>query len=217
MAKLKIDIVSDVVCPWCLLGKARLEQALAQMPDVEAEIHWRPYMLDPSIPLGGVDRKAYMEKKFGTGPQLAEAHARLEGLGSEVGINYKFDAIKIAPNTMDAHRLIRWAAQAGPGIQNKVVDRLFRLYFEEGANIGDHEILIGVARDCAMDPEIVRQLLPLDAEEAGVIGEIAEAKKVGIQGVPCFIFNQKYAVSGAQTPDVLIKAMRGAMQEAATA
>lgn len=211
MAKLKIDIVSDVVCPWCLLGKARLEQALAAVPDIEPEIHWRPYMLDPTIPRGGLDRKQYMEKKFGPGPQLAEAHARLEGLGREAGVNYNFDAIKVSPNTMDAHRVIRWAAQAGPGIQNKVVDRLFRLYFEEGADIGDHEVLAGVAQECGMDPEIVRQLLPLDAEESGVIGEIAEAKKLGIQGVPCFIFNQKYAVSGAQTPDVLIEAMRGAL------
>lgn len=211
MAKLKIDIVSDVVCPWCLLGKARLEQALAAVPDIEPEIHWRPYMLDPTIPRGGVDRKQYMEKKFGPGPQLAEAHARLEGLGREAGVNYNFEAIKVSPNTMDAHRVIRWAAQAGPGIQNKVVDRLFRLYFEEGADIGDHEVLAGVAQECGMDPEIVRQLLPLDAEESGVIGEIAEAKKLGIQGVPCFIFNQKYAVSGAQTPDVLIEAMRGAL------
>jgi predicted DsbA family dithiol-disulfide isomerase len=215
MAKLKIDIVSDVVCPWCLLGKARLEQALAQMPDVEAEIHWRPYQLDPTIPRGGVDRKAYMEKKFGTGPQLAQAHARLEGLGSEVGIAYKFDAIKVAPNTIDAHRLIRWAAQAGPGIQDKVVDRLFRLYFEEGADIGNHTVLLKVAKECGMDKSIVSQLLPTDAEEAGVIGEIAQAKQVGVQGVPCFIFNQKYAVSGAQTPEVLMEAMRGAMKEAA--
>lgn len=217
MAVLKIDIVSDVVCPWCLLGKARLEQALAAMPDVEPEIHWRPYMLDPTIPRGGVDRKAYMEKKFGTGPQLAEAHARLEAMGREVGINYKFDAIKVSPNTMDAHRMIRWAAQAGPGIQNKVVDRLFRLYFEEGADIGNHEVLIKTAAECGMDPEIVRQLLPIDAEEAGVNGEIAQARQIGVQGVPFFIFNQKYAVSGAQTPDVLIEAMRGAMKEVETA
>jgi predicted DsbA family dithiol-disulfide isomerase len=214
MATLKIDIVSDVVCPWCLLGKARLEQALAQMPDVEAEIHWRPYMLDQSIPRGGVDRKQYMEKKFGAGPQLAEAHARLEGLGREAGIAYKFDAIKVSPNTMDAHRLIRWAAQAGPGIQDKVVDRLFRLYFEDGADIGNHTVLLKVAHECGMDNSIVSQLLATGAEEAGVIGEIEQARRIGVQGVPCFIFNQKYAVSGAQTPDVLVEAMRGALKDA---
>ena len=107
------------------LGKARLERALAAMQDVTAEIHWRPYQLDPTIPRGGVDRKAYMETKFGTGPALGEVHEQLEGFGREVGIHYEFDAIKVSPNTMDAHRLIRWAAQAGPGIQGKVVDRLF--------------------------------------------------------------------------------------------
>jgi predicted DsbA family dithiol-disulfide isomerase len=217
MAKLKIDIVSDVVCPWCLLGKARLEQALAQMPDVEAEIHWRPFQLDPTISRGGVDHKAYMERKFGSGPRLAEAQSRLETLGEEAGIAYKFNAIKVSPNTLDAHRLIRWAAQAGPGIQNKVVDRLFRLYFEEGKDIGNHTVLLKVAGECGMDKNIVSQLLPTDAEEAGVIGEIATSKQAGIQGVPCFIFNQKYAVSGAQTPEVLMEAMRGAMKETAAA
>lgn len=210
--KVRIDIISDVVCPWCYLGKARLEKALLMVDGVEAEIHWRPYMLDPSIPRDGENRKDYMLKKFGDGPQLAEAHKRLTALGKEVGINYDFDAIEISPNTMDAHRLIRWAAQAGPGIQDKVVTALFKSYFEEGRNIGDAEVLIAVAADCGMDADIVRQLLPSEAEEAGVIGEIAQAKQLGITGVPCFVFNQKYAVSGAQEPANLIEAMRQAMQ-----
>ena len=210
-APVKIDIVSDVVCPWCYLGKARLEAALRDLPDIEADVHWRPYMLDPSIPRTGVDRKAYMEAKFGTGPQLGEAHARLEALGGEVGINYDFSAIKVSPNTMNAHRLIRWAAQAGPGIQNKAVDLLFRAYFEEGKDIGAADVLTDIARESGMDPAIVETLLPTDAEEAGVIGEIAQAKQLGVTGVPCFIINQKYAVSGAQTPDILADAIRNAV------
>jgi predicted DsbA family dithiol-disulfide isomerase len=141
-------------------------------------------------------------------------HKQLEGFGREAGIRYEFDAIKVAPNTMDAHRLIRWAAQAGPGIQGKVVDRLFKLYFTEGADIGNHAVLIKAGTDCGMDRAIMQTLLPTDAEEAGVIGEIAASKQLGITGVPCFIFNQKYAVSGAQTPDVLIEAMQGAMRDA---
>ena len=217
MKTIKIDIVSDVVCPWCYLGKARLETALGQLKDVKAEINWRPYQLDPSIPRGGVDRKQYMEAKFGTGPRLGEVHKQLEGFGREVGIRYEFDAIKVAPNTMDAHRLIRWAAQAGPGIQGKVVDRLFKLYFTEGADIGNHAVLIKAGADSGMDKAIIEALLPTDAEEAGVIGEIATSKQLGITGVPCFIFNQKYAVSGAQTPDVLIEAMQGAMRDAPVA
>ena len=210
MTAVNIDIVSDVVCPWCYLGKARLEAALSALPGIDAAIHWRPYMLDPSIPRGGVDRKAYMEAKFGPGPGLAEAHKRLEALGREAGIAYDFATIKVSPNTMNAHRLIRWAAQAGPGIQNKVVDALFKAYFEDGKDIGNDEVLKDIAKSAGMDPGIVTTLLPTDAEEAGVIGEIAQAKQLGVTGVPCFIINQKYAVSGAQTPDILADAIRNA-------
>lgn len=210
--KIRVDIVSDVVCPWCYLGKARLEKALSMLDGAEVELHWRPYMLDPSIPAGGVDRKQYMRKKFGEGPQLAEAHKRLTGLGQEVGIEYNFDAIQIAPNTMDAHRLIRWAEQAGPGIQNTVVSALFKAYFEQGRDIGNADVLTDIAAQNGMDPELVRQLLPSGAEEAGVVGEIAQAKQLGITGVPCFIFNQKFAVSGAQEPENLVEAIREAMK-----
>jgi predicted DsbA family dithiol-disulfide isomerase len=207
----RIDIISDVVCPWCYLGKARLEAALKDLPGIEADIHWRPYQLDPSIPRAGVDRKAYMEAKFGAGPRLGQIHDQLNGFGAEVGITYDFDAIKIAPNTMNAHRLIRWAAQAGPGIQNKAVDLLFKAYFEDGKDIGDAAVLTDIAKSAGMDEAIVTTLLPTDAEEAGVIGEIAQAKQLGISGVPCFIIDQKYAVSGAQTPDILADAIRNAV------
>ena len=206
----KIDIISDIVCPWCYLGKARLEAALSELPNIEAEIHWRPYQLDPSIPRIGVDRKAYMEAKFGAGPRLGQIHDQLDGFGKEVGIAFDFDAIKVAPNTMGAHRLIRWAAQAGPGIQIKVVDLLFKAFFEKGQDIGSPPVLIEIAKMAGMDGSIVETLLPTDAEEAGVIGEIATSKQMGITGVPCFIIDQKYAVSGAQTPEVLADAIRGA-------
>jgi predicted DsbA family dithiol-disulfide isomerase len=209
--KVRIDIISDVVCPWCYLGKARLEAALKDLPEVEADIHWRPYQIDPTIPRTGVDRKAYMEAKFGPGPGLSEAHARLSAFGSELGLAFAFDAIKISPNTMNAHRLIRWAAQAGPGIQNKAVDLLFKAYFEDGKDIGDTTVLVEIATSAGMDGAIVTTLLPTDAEEAGVIGEIAQAKQLGISGVPCFIIDQKYAVSGAQTPDLLADAIRNAL------
>ena len=214
--KIRIDIISDVVCPWCYLGKARLEKALSMMDGVAADIHWRPFLLDPTIPRDGENRKDYMLKKFGDGPGLAEAHARLKAYGKEVGINYDFDAIEISPNTMDAHRLIRWAAQAGPGIQDKVVTALFKAYFEEGRNVGGLGVLIDIAEQCGMDPETVRALLPSDAEEAGVIGEIAQAKKLGISGVPFFIFNQKFGASGALEPEALIEAMTEAMKDTAT-
>ncbi|MGL4491120.1 MAG: DsbA family oxidoreductase [Rhizobiaceae bacterium] len=217
MPTLKIDVVSDVVCPWCYLGKARLERALAAMKDVTPEIHWRPYQLDPTIPRTGVDRKAYMEAKFGTGPRLGEIHQQLVAFGKEVGINFQFDKIKISPNTMNAHRLIRWAAQAGPGVQNKIVDRLFRLYFTEGADIGDGAVLIKAGKECGMDSAILETLLPTDAEVVGVSNEIETSRKIGVTGVPFFILNQKYGVSGAQTPEVLIEAMQGAINDSGSA
>ena len=206
----KIDVISDVVCPWCYLGKARLEAALKELPGIEAEIHWRPYMLDPSIPRVGVDRREYMEAKFGAGPRLGQIHGQLSGFGNEVGIEFDFAAIKIAPNTMNAHRLIRWAAQAGPGIQDKAVDLLFKAFFEKGQDIGSPTVLLEIAKRAGMDVSIVGELLPTDAEEAGVIGEIAHAKQLGVTGVPCFIIAQKFAVSGAQTPDILAEAIRSA-------
>ena len=210
MTEVTIDIVSDVVCPWCYLGKARLEAALKALPDVSAEIHWRPYQLDPTIPRTGVDQKAYMEAKFGTGPRLAQAQAQLVALGREIGINYDFDAIKVSPNTMDAHRLIGWASQAGPGIQNKVVDHLFKAYFENGEDIGNAKVLSKIASDCGMDVSIIDKLLPTDAEVVGVTGEIDHSHQIGVTGVPCFIIDQKYAVSGAQTPEILVDAIRNA-------
>ena len=210
MVQITLDIVSDVVCPWCYLGKVRLEKALETLPQINAEIHWRPYQLDPTIPRTGVDRKAYMEAKFGTGPRLAQVHSQLVELGREIGIAYDFDAIKISPNTLDAHRLIRWAAQAGAGIQNKVVDRLFKAYFENGEDIGDAVVLTKIAAECGMDPKIVSTLLPTDSEVEGVTGEIDHSRTIGVTGVPCFIIDQKYAVSGAQTPEILAEAIRNA-------
>jgi predicted DsbA family dithiol-disulfide isomerase len=209
--KISIDVVSDVVCPWCYLGKARLEAALAALPGVEAEINWRPYQLDPGIAREGVDRKAYMEAKFGSGPRLGDVHRQLEAFGRELGLSYDFDAIKVSPNTMNAHRLIRWAAQAGTGMQAKAVDLLFKAYFEEGRDIGSDGVLTDIARQAGMDVSIVQTLLPTDAEEAGVIGEIAKAKQIGVTGVPCFIIDHKYAVSGAQTPEILAQAIENAL------
>ena len=212
MQSIRIDVVSDVVCPWCFLGKARLEAAIASLPDVDARIHWRPYQLDPTIPRSGVDRKAYMEAKFGTGPRLGQVHEQLREFGNEVGIAFDFDAIEISPNTLNAHRLIRWAEQAGPEIQGKVVDALFKSYFEEGQDIGSASVLESVAAKAGMDPQIVRTLLPTDAEIAGVEAEIEHGRKIGITGVPCFIIDEKYAVMGAQTAEIMADAIRQAIE-----
>jgi predicted DsbA family dithiol-disulfide isomerase len=202
---LTIDVVSDVVCPWCYLGKRRLALALAREDGGPVAVRWRPFQLDPSIPAGGMDRRAYLTNKFPDDKRLDEVHARLTALGAEVGIAYRFDAISRAPNTLDAHRLIRWAFVGGA--QDAVVDRLFRFYFEEGRDIGERALLIEVARQCGMDGEVVERLFADGDDVEAVRAEIAEAQALGVTGVPFFIFASRLAVSGAQGVDALVKAI----------
>lgn len=205
---IRIDVVSDVVCPWCFLGQKRLDAAIAATPGVDVAVAWRPYQLDPTIPAEGLDRKAYMRAKFGDESRLRDAHLRLEELGKVVGIAYDFEAIKVAPNTLDAHRVIRWAGASGPDLQNKLVRHLFRLYFEEGQNVGDHAVLVAAAENRGMDGAIVASLLASDADRSAVIEEASTASRMGITGVPCFLLEGKYAVMGAQETDTLADAIR---------
>lgn len=216
-APITIDVVSDAVCPWCYLGQKRLDQALAAAPEIEASVRWRPYQLDPAIPAEGLDRKAYMEAKFGDTGRLEAAHERLIALGLEAGIAFAFDRIEVAPNTLDAHRLIRWAAGSGDAdAQGKVVRRLFEAYFEDGRDIGRPEILVGIAGDAGMDAALVETLLATDADRDAVRGEIETARRMGVTGVPCFLLDGRYAVVGAQDTAVLADAIRRVAQAKAT-
>lgn len=205
-----IDVVADVVCPWCFVGRKRLEEALAMAPEIQAHVRWRPYQLDATIPKGGISRKEYMERKFG--PDRASGmHERLEAVGREVGIPFAFDKIQRSPNTLDAHRLLHWAQTVGT--QDAVDEELFRLYFVEGQDIGDPDVLADVAARHGLDRDVVKRLLAGNADEADVQEEIAAAQRIGVTGVPFFIFNGRLAVSGAQPADVLVSAMKQAMQE----
>ena len=203
-----VDVVSDVVCPWCFIGQKRLDKAVAAAGDVDVHIRWRPFQLDPTIPPQGKDRREYMLAKFGSDERIREIHARIEPLGEAEGISFAFDAIRVAPNTLDAHRLIRWAGAAGEAVQNRLVRRLFQLNFEEGVNIGDHAVLVEAAREAGMDASVVASLLPTDADVEAVRTEIATASRMGISGVPCFLLEGKYAVMGAQDADTLADAIR---------
>ena len=207
-----IDVVSDAVCPWCFVGKRRLEAALGQTGEAGVSVRWRPYQLDPTIPAEGLDRRAYMKAKFRDDSRLAEVHDRLKSLGAEVGIQFDFDAIARAPNTLDAHRLIRWAAEAGA--QDQVVERLFSDYFEKGRDIGDVEVLVAAAEACGLDGAEVRAHLAGEDGIADVRAEIEHAQSVGVSGVPFFIFASKFAVSGAQGSDVIAKAIEQARSDA---
>jgi len=212
---LTIDVVSDVVCPWCFLGKKRLETALRENGE-NVVVRWRPFQLDPSIPAEGVDRVAYMRKKFGDTGRIEAAHERLRALGAADGIAFDFARIARAPNTLDAHRLIRWAY--GAGAQDRVVERLFQRYFVEGRDIGERDSLIETAAECGMDAELVGKLLDDGADVTEVREEISQAQQIGVTGVPFYILGQRFGVSGAQEASTLIEAIgktREMMREAA--
>ncbi|MDP2118466.1 MAG: DsbA family oxidoreductase [Hoeflea sp.] len=204
-----IDIVSDVMCPWCYIGKRRLEAALAEVADeMLVEVRWRPYQLDPTLPKEGKDRKKYMEDKFG-GPEGAEkAYAHVRAAGADENIPFAFDKIPVSANTLDAHRLIRWAGSLGPLAQDTAVENLFKAYFEDGKNIGDDGVLIEAGRQAGLEPEIVERLLAGEADRDAVSAEIDQARQMGVTGVPCFIIDMKYAVVGAQPAEALADAMR---------
>lgn len=206
--KIAVDVVSDVVCPWCFVGARRLARAVAAVPEVEVEVRWRPYQLDPTIPPEGKDRRRYMLDKFGSEARIAQIHERIEGLGKAEGIDVAFDRIRIAPNTLDAHRVIRWAGEAGNSVQNDLVDRLFSLNFEQGKNVGDRSVLAEAAGASGMDAGAVAARLAGDDDRAEVQSEIAAASRMGITGVPCFLFEGKYAVTGAQEAETLADAIR---------
>lgn len=199
---MKLDVVSDTVCPWCYIGKKRLDQALEMHGGEGITLVWRPFQLDASIPPGGVDRKTYMEKKFGA-ERAKEVGNTIREFGNAVGIDFRFDLIEKSPNTMDSHRLIRWAGTAG--CQNEMVDSLFRRYFEEGEDIGSHEVLADAAREVGMDTDIVRDLLSKDADRDLIAKEDAMAREIGIQGVPSFVINSQWVVTGAQEPETLVR------------
>lgn len=209
MERITIDIVSDVVCPWCYLGKARLDLAIAEVQDeIAIDVNWRPYQLNPDYPPEGVDHQKALAEKLGGKDNMDRAHAQLRELGAAVGIAFDFGAIKIGPNTLDAHRLIHWAGVEGREIQDRVVTALFKANFEEGRNVGDAGVLLEIAEAAGLDRALIDALLTGDADKAEVLGEIDAARQMGVNGVPFLIFDQQYAVSGAQTPDVLVGALR---------
>jgi len=205
---LSIDVISDVMCPWCFIGQKNLERALEQVRDIDVAIHWRPYQLDPTLPPEGKDRQTYLEEKFGSRERAQALYDRVREAGRDAGIDFKFDRIEKSPNTLDAHRVIRWAASAGEGVQDKLVRRLFELYFLEGANIGSHAVLIQAARESGMDSAVVETLLPTEADLQEVSQEVGTAQKMGVTGVPCFLLEGKYALMGAQPPEALADAIR---------
>jgi predicted DsbA family dithiol-disulfide isomerase len=208
---LPIDMVSDVVCPWCFIGKRRLEKAIALRPDIAVEVRFRPYFLNPWVPREGISREEYLTTKFGSPERYRSIAQRVAQAAAAEGLTYAIDAIKRQPNTLDCHRLILWADEAGNA--GRMKQRLMDLYFTEGGDLTDRDVLVKAAAECGLDADLVRRHLAGDDDVVRVEREAAAAKEAGIDGVPCFIFGGLAAVSGAQAPDHLAQAMERAAGE----
>ena len=203
---LQIDIVSDVVCPWCYIGKKRIEDALALASDVPVHVNWRPFFLNPWVPREGISRDEYLTAKFGSPEAYKGIAGRVVQAAAEEGLEYNSDRVKRQPNTIDCHRLIHWAEADGKAAQMK--QRLMELYFRDGGDLTDVNVLVQAAADCGLDADVVRKMLATDQDVELVSAQAQEAAEKGISGVPTYVFAQKYAVSGAQDPQMLARAIR---------
>lgn len=209
---IQIDIVSDVICPWCFIGKRRFERALAAEPPGTVEIGWRPFQLNPDMPDEGMARRDYLKAKFGD-DDGGERYKHVIAAGLEEGIPFAFDKMKRTPNTMRAHRLIRYATRAG--VPDAVVNRLFETYFIEARDVGDVDVLVEVASMAGLEADAVRAYLLSDEDDALIREEDEFARRMGIHGVPCFVIDRKFMVSGAQPSDVFTKILQRVRESAA--
>ena len=197
-----IEIISDVVCPWCHIGRRRLQRALAMRPDMTYRILWRVFQLNPEMPAQGIDRQAYLTAKFGGAMHAGRIYDAITKAGAAEGIEFRFDRIRRTPNSQNAHRLSRFAARFGA--QDMMIDRLFKAYFEEGQDIGRVEVLADLAASIGLDRIAAADFLCSNAEREAVLAEDRSARRLGINGVPCFIIDGKYALSGAQEPEFFL-------------
>ena len=196
---ISIDLFSDPICPWCYIGKRRLEEALAIRPDIRVEIEWHGFQLNPMMPHDGMNRSDYLSLKFGNPDNARRLYENIEGVGQQAGIAFNFERIAVTPNTINAHRLIRLAGQYG--VQNDVVERLFAAYFIDGENIGDIMTLASIGDAAGIDRETAQTFLESGEDIEAVKSDDMQARQLGIQGVPFYILDRQYAVSGAQEPE----------------
>jgi len=203
---LRIDVVSDVVCPWCYIGKRRIENALALVPDVPVELRFRPFFLNPWVPREGISREDYLTTKFGSVEAYKNIASRVVTAASEEGLLYRPELVQRQPNTIDCHRLIHWAEaeRKAPAMKQ----RLMELYFRDGGDLTNTDVLVQAAADVGLDADAVRRRLATDEDVEVISMQAQEAADKGISGVPTYVFAQKYAVSGAQDPQLLARAIR---------
>ena len=208
---MKIDVISDTICPWCFIGKRRLERALAEHPDLEPEIVWHPFQLNPDMPPEGMDREMYLQIKFGGPTRAKEVYQVIADAASGEALDFKLDDIGRTPSTLNSHRLVHFAESRGR--QQAVVEGLFKAYFENGADVGSIEILATIARDAGLEYDEVTAYLESDKDVELIRMRDQHARTMGVNGVPCFIVNDKYAISGAQDPEVFQQVFAVAQQD----
>lgn len=200
---IKLDILSDPICPWCYIGKARLDAALAERPDHAFTIEYHPFQLNPDMPSAGMDRRSYLEAKFGGRDAATEVYAKIDAAAAESGLDIDWSGIDRTPNTLDAHRLIHWAGIEGR--QLAVVSALFRAYFQESRDIGDRDVLADIADSAGLDAAAIRRLLEGDADADAIAARDAHARERGVTGVPTHIIAEQHVVPGAQPTDLWLK------------
>ncbi len=197
-----IDIFSDTICPWCYIGKRRLEEALAERPDIHPVITWHPFELNPDMPAEGVDRDDYMAMKFGDRDRAEKIYGPIREAGEALGIPFAFEKRTRIPNTARSHTVIFWAQQMGLG--DAMVEALFQAYFINGRDIGDHDVLTDVAAAVGLDPDLVSARLDADYDLEAIRAVSNRGRQMGLSGVPCFIINRKFALVGAQPSEVFL-------------
>ncbi|MDF1747652.1 MAG: DsbA family oxidoreductase [Alphaproteobacteria bacterium] len=210
-----IDVFSDPICPWCYIGKKRLDAALAARPDLPVSVRWRAFQLNPDMPRDGMDRQSYLSAKFGGEDRASEVYGQIQRVGAQVGIDFQFDRIPRTPSTLNAHRLIRYAQRPDVDKAEGLMPALFQAYFMEGKDIGDISVLLDIAESLGLNRPEVQEYLNSRAEEDEVQAEDVFARRLGIGGVPCFIIDGKYALSGAQEPEAFLPLLDMAVQEQA--
>ncbi len=210
--RLSIEIVHDLVCPWCFLGTRRLMRTLQQRSGPGFDLVWRPFLLNPDMPRAGMPRTDYVIRKFGGEERARRLYASIGEIGRAEGVSFNFERIRRTPSSLDAHRLVRWAARAGRATET--VEALFSAYFSDGRNIGDTTVLVAVAEEVGLDPLRARLFLSRDDETEAVHAENLRAHRLGINGVPCFVVGGRHAIAGAQDQEVLARLLDVAAVEA---
>ena len=200
-ARLPIEVVHDLVCPWCYLGVRRLFRTMRRRPDLLYELTWRPFLLNPDMPRAGMARADYVIRKFGGEDRARRLYASITEIGAAEGVEFRFDRIRRTPSSVDAHRMVRWASQFGRG--SEVAEALFAAHFTDGYDIGDASVLRAVAASCGLDPMAAGSFLRSDEDVDAVHADNLRAHRLGINGVPCFVVSGRHAIAGAQEPEVI--------------